>query len=278
VTRPFHSNAFLLFLSGLRSVACSVPRGGTDTGARVRPGAPLKPNILPMSFASSIAAPGDILWPAARPQETEFPSPGKAVSKPRAMQDDTSRKQDDELITRTQAGDPAAFDELIVKYSPRLYGLVYNMTSNHEDTNDLMQDIWAKAYRSISGFRGKSSFYTWIHSIGVNMTINFLKKRGRRFTLSLDDIDSKVEHDKEFMELTATSTPVREAHLSELQKRLNEAMQKLSNDHRAVVTMFDVQGMPHAEIARILGISEGTVRSRLFYAHRQLQNFLSEFH
>ena len=189
-----------------------------------------------------------------------------------------SRKQDDELIARTQAGEAAAFDELIVKYSPRLYGLVYNMTSNHEDTHDLMQDIWAKAYRSINGFRGRSSFYTWIHSIGVNMTINFLKKRGRRAHMSLDDVDANIQHDKEFLELTASSTPIREANLNELQKRLNEAMQRLSNDHRVVVTMFDIQGMPHAEIAKILGISEGTVRSRLFYAHRQLQNFLTEFH
>ena len=193
------------------------------------------------------------------------------------MQDAQSRQRDDELIARTQAGDASSFDELIVKYSPRLYGLVYNMTSNHEDTNDLMQDIWSKSFRSIKGFRGKSSFYTWIHSIGVNMTINFLKKRGRRVLLSLDDVDAGVQHDKEFIELTAGSTPVREADLGELQKRLNEAMQRLSNDHRAVVTMFDIQGMPHAEIAKILGISEGTVRSRLFYAHRQLQNFLSEF-
>jgi RNA polymerase sigma-70 factor (ECF subfamily) len=110
------------------------------------------------------------------------------------------------------------------------------------------------------------------------MTINFLKKRGRRYTLSLDDIDSGVQHDKEFIELTATSTPVREADLAELQTRLNHAMQKLSADHRAVVTMFDIQGMAHAEIAKIMGTSEGTVRSRLFYAHRQLQNFLTEFH
>ncbi len=200
------------------------------------------------------------------------------ATKARAMQDDPSRKQDDEWIARTQAGDPAAFDELIVKYSPRLYGLVYHMTSNHEDTHDLMQDIWSKAFRSITGFRGKSSFYTWIHSIGVNMTINFLKKRNRRRHLSLDDIDANVQNDKEFIELTASTTPVREADLGELQIRLNEAMQKLSHDHRAAVTMFDIQGMPHAEIAKILGISEGTVRSRLFYAHRQLQNFLSEFH
>ena len=194
------------------------------------------------------------------------------------MTEETPLSEDAEWVARAQAGDPAAFDALVVKYSPRLYGLVYHMTSNHEDTNDLLQEIFAKAYRSIPGFRGKSSFYTWVHSIAVNMTINFLKKRGKRNHLSLDDMDSGVQNDKEYIELTATSDPVREANLSELQMRLNEAMQKLSHDHRAVVTMFDIQGMPHAEIARILGISEGTVRSRLFYAHRQLQNYLAEFH
>ncbi|PZR71621.1 MAG: RNA polymerase subunit sigma-24 [Chthoniobacterales bacterium] len=185
--------------------------------------------------------------------------------------------EDQQLVARTQAGEAAAFDQLVVKYTPRLYGLVYNMTSNHEDTNDLLQDVFSKAYKSINGFRGKSSFYTWIHSIAVNMTLNFLKKRGRRFHLSLDDMDASVQNDKEFLELTATSSPVREADLAELQGRLNEAMMKLSDEHRAVVTMFHIQGMPHAEISKILRVSEGTVRSRLFYANRQLQNYLDEF-
>jgi RNA polymerase sigma-70 factor (ECF subfamily) len=185
--------------------------------------------------------------------------------------------EDQPLVARTQAGEAAAFDDLVVKYTPRLYGLIYNMTSNHEDTNDLLQDVFSKAYKSIRGFRGKSSFYTWIHSIAVNMTLNFLKKRGRRYNLSLDDMDASVQNDKEFLELTATSSPVREADLGELQKRLNEAMMKLSEEHRAVVTMFHIQGMPHAEISKILRVSEGTVRSRLFYANRQLQNYLEEF-
>ncbi len=188
--------------------------------------------------------------------------------------------EDQQLVARTQSGDAGAFDQLVVKYTPRLYGLVYlvyNMTSNHEDTNDLLQDIFSKAYKAIRGFRGKSSFYTWIHSIAVNMTLNFLKKRGRRFHLSLDDVDASIQNDKEFLELTATSSPVREADLSELQRRLNEAMMKLSDEHRAVVTMFHIQGMPHAEISKILRVSEGTVRSRLFYANRQLQNYLDEF-
>jgi RNA polymerase sigma factor (sigma-70 family) len=191
--------------------------------------------------------------------------------------EDPNLLDDEALVRRTQNGDTQAFDALWQKYSSRIYSLIYNMTSNHEDANDLLLEVFAKAYRSISGFRGKSSFYTWIHAIAVNMTINFVKKRGRRFQMSLDDLDSSVHNDKEFIELTASNTPTREVDLSELQQRLNEAMMKLSLEHRAVVTMFDIQGMPHAEIARILGVPEATVRSRLFYAHRQLQNYLEEF-
>src|SRR4026207_723323 len=220
-----------------------------------------------------------VTYPAVARRLSDLLSPGISTNdKPKRKVMDRSRTDEDqELVARTQAGDAGAFDQLVVRYSPRLYGLVYNMTSNHEDTNDLLQDIFSKAYKAIRGFRGKSSFYTWIHSIAVNMTLNFLKKRGRRFHLSLDDIDASIQNDKEFMEATATSSPVREADLSELQRRLNEAMMKLSDDHRAVVTMFHIQGMPHAEISKILRVSEGTVRSRLFYANRQLQNYLDEF-
>ena len=191
--------------------------------------------------------------------------------------EDPNLLDDEVLVRRTQSGDTQAFDGLWQKYSSRIYSLIYNMTSNHEDANDLLLEVFAKAYRSINGFRGRSSFYTWIHAIAVNMTINFVKKRGRRFQMSLDDLDSSVHNDKEFIELTASNTPTREVDLAELQQRLNEAMMKLSVEHRMVVTMFDIQGMPHAEIARILGVPEATVRSRLFYAHRQLQNYLEEF-
>jgi RNA polymerase sigma-70 factor (ECF subfamily) len=191
--------------------------------------------------------------------------------------DDAPEPPDQDLVTRTKEGDISAFDQLVVRYSPRLYGLIYNMTSNHEDTNDLLQDVFSKAFRSIQGFRQQSAFYTWIHSIAMNMTINFLKKRNRRRGISLNDVDANIENDPDFIEVTSSSDPRRETSLSELQKKLNESLQKLSHDHRAVVTMFDIQGMPHSEIAKILGISEGTVRSRLFYAHRQLQTYLEEF-
>lgn len=185
--------------------------------------------------------------------------------------------EDADLVARAQEGDTTAFDDLVRKHSGKLYGLVYNMTSNHEDTNDLLQDIFAKAYRSLKRFQGKSSFYTWIYSISVNMSLNFLKKRNRQRKVSLDDVDLNIQNDIDFIEQTSKSDPVREANIHELQVRLNGAMQQLSHDHRAVVTMFDIMGMPHNEIAKILQVSPGTVRSRLFYAHRQLQNYLEEF-
>lgn len=197
------------------------------------------------------------------------------------MKDHTNSSSDESdsvLVTRAQGGDTRAFDELIRRYTPRLYSLVYNMTSNREDTADLLQDIFAKAYRSLSRFMGRSSFYTWVYSISVNMTLNFLKKRGRHTKISLDDVDTGIQNDPDFIKLTTSTTgTLREVNIHELQKRLNEAMQKLSEDHRTVVTLYDIQGLQHSEISQILGVSEGTVRSRLFYAHRQLQSLLDDF-
>lgn len=199
----------------------------------------------------------------------------KAIEAVAPEKEDLSIDQD--LVAKTQQGDPDAFDDLIRKYHGRLYGLVYHMTSNNEDTNDLLQDIFSKAYRSINSFQGKSSFYTWIHRIAVNMTLNFLKKRKRRQHSSLDDIDEHLENDPDFMEAAKQGDPRVIINAHEFQKKLNDAMLKLSYDHRAVVTLFDIQGVPQAEIAKILKTTEGTVRSRIFYAHRQLQNHLQEF-
>lgn len=224
--------------------------------------------LAPPPIVSGIPTTESVDFPRGLEREISSMSDRKTMQKP---------DPDLDLVQRARTGDTRAFDELVEKYTPRLYGLVYHMTSNREDTNDILQDVFAKSYRALKRFRGKSSFYTWIYSIATNMTLNFLKKRNRRRTMSLDDVDLSIENDRDYIEATSKSDPVREANISELQERLNMAMQQLSVDHRAVVTMFDIQGMPHAEIARILGISEGTVRSRLFYAHRQLQSYLEDF-
>jgi RNA polymerase sigma-70 factor (ECF subfamily) len=183
---------------------------------------------------------------------------------------------DQDLVTRAREGDTRAFDALILKYGDKLYGLVYHMTSHKEDTHDLLQEIFARAYQSLKSFRGNSSFYTWIYQIAVNLTLNFLKKRKRRSGLSLNELEATAQQDPALIDSTHEANPERQTNLNELQIKLNEAMQKLSEPHRMVVTMFDIQGMSHGEIAKVLKTSEGTIRSRLHYAHLQLQSALQD--
>ncbi|MCD6050958.1 MAG: sigma-70 family polymerase sigma factor [Verrucomicrobia bacterium] len=185
--------------------------------------------------------------------------------------------EDRELVRKAQSGDMDAYDQLMRKYQERIYATVYHMTSNHEDANDLAQETFVKAYSALKNFKGDSSFFTWVYRIAVNKTINFLKTRKNRSFLSLNDLDQQVEHDQELVELVSEQTPRRAAGLSELQEKLNEAMQKLSEDHRMVVTLHDVQGLSHEEIGKIMDCNTGTVRSRLFYARQQLQANLSDY-
>ena len=181
------------------------------------------------------------------------------------------------LVKRARQGDLAAYDELVRRYQERIYATVYHMTANHEDANDLAQEAFIKAFQALKSFKGGSSFYTWVYRIAVNKTINFLKQRKNRAHLSLDDLDLNAEHDPDLVALVSEKTPRREINLTELQEKLNVAMQHLSEAHRLVVTLHDVQGLSHEEIAEIMDCNIGTVRSRLFYARQQLQAYLSDY-
>jgi len=186
---------------------------------------------------------------------------------------------DDErlLVKRVRQGDLSAYDELVRRYQERIYGTVYHMTANHEDASDLTQDAFIKGYQALKSFKGGSSFYTWIYRIAVNKTLNFLKQRKNKAQMSLNDLDLQVEHNPDLVSLISEKTPRREAGLTELQEKLNTAMQRLSEPHRLVVTLHDVQGLSHEQIAEIMDCNVGTVRSRLFYARQQLQGYLSDY-
>jgi len=182
-----------------------------------------------------------------------------------------------ELVKRARRGDLAAYDDLVRRYQERIYATVYHMTANHEDANDLAQEAFIKAFQALKSFKGGSSFYTWVYRIAVNKTINFLKQRKNKSQMSLDDLDFNAEHDPDLVALISDRTPRREVGLAELQEKLNIAMQKLSEPHRLVVTLHDVQGLSHEEVAKIMDCNIGTVRSRLFYARQQLQAYLSDY-
>jgi RNA polymerase sigma-70 factor (ECF subfamily) len=182
-----------------------------------------------------------------------------------------------DLVKRARRGDLDAYDELVRRYQQRIYATIYHMTANHEDANDLAQEAFIKAYAALKSFKGGSTFYTWVYRIAVNKTINFLKQRKSRTHMSLNDLDFNAEHDPDLMALISDKTPTRDVALNELQKKLNEALLRLSEPHRMVVVLHDVQGLSHEEVADIMDCNIGTVRSRLFYARQQLQGFLTNY-
>lgn len=175
------------------------------------------------------------------------------------------------LVAKVQAGDVAAFDVLVRKYRERVYSILYHLTSNREDAADLTQDAFIRAFQSIQRFQASSSFFTWLYRIAVNGTYTHLRRRRLRRFFSFDSMETETAPPDLAEAVQLPAGQQRGLVLRELQQRLNEAFQKLSLDHRTVVTLFEIEGLSHQEIADITGTSAGTVRSRLHYAKQQLQ-------
>jgi RNA polymerase sigma-70 factor (ECF subfamily) len=182
------------------------------------------------------------------------------------------------LVHDAKKGSLEAFDTLTIMFRERLYSVIYNMTLNHDDAADLTQDAFVKAFRSLSKFKEKSSFFTWIYRIGVNLTLTYLKKRKARKFFSFDYFMTEGLSSKETEKFSSKeSNSVRTTLLNELHEKLNEALLRLSDKHRTIVVLYEIDGLSHREIASIMKCTEGTVRSRLHYAKLQLQSFLSEY-
>ncbi len=196
-----------------------------------------------------------------------------------ALSEQGDERSESELVRATREGDLSAFDELVRRYRARLHATIYHMTANRSDADDLTQETFIKAYQSLASFKEYSSFFTWTYRIAVNKTINFLKKRNRRkfVPFDLNDIDPSGEDWSLVREFVFESTPRRDLKLKELQGKISEAMMKLSETHRLVVIMHDIQGMSHEEIGAVTHCKTGTVRSRLHYARQQLQAYLSKY-
>jgi RNA polymerase sigma factor (sigma-70 family) len=181
------------------------------------------------------------------------------------------------VVKQVQAGDVAAFDRLILKYRERVFGVVYNLTANREDASDLTQDAFIKAFQSINRFQGHCSFFTWLYKIAINTTLSHLRKYKARSFFSLEKLTEDGTNTQVLDQLTDKNGADRDTYLHELKEKLNEALQKLSIPHRTVITLFEIDGLSHSEIAEVMGCSEGTVRSRLHYAKQFLQGELGKY-
>lgn len=204
----------------------------------------------------------------------------EALSAPSATVEALSQLEDILLVRQAQGGSAAAYDELVRRYQRQIYGVIYHMTAHHEDADDLAQEVFVKAWQALKSFKGDSSFFTWLYRIAINRTLNHLKQRNyrnSRHAMSLNDLDVEAERHPDLVALVSDKTPRRDLALEELKEKLNAAMQRLSENHRTVVSLHDIQGLPHDEIAIILGCNVATVRTRLFYARQQLQGILSDY-
>ncbi|MBR5894513.1 MAG: sigma-70 family RNA polymerase sigma factor [Akkermansia sp.] len=194
--------------------------------------------------------------------------------KPAKLQD----LSDESLIKLTLEGTTRAYDELVRRHSRRLHVMIMQMVNSEADAYDIAQEAFLKAYHSLRYFNGNSAFYTWLYTIAANQARNFIRKRKRLNTYSIDnDINGDPkEKNLELSDPALAADPARGANVNDLKIRLEKAMEQLSPSHREVVTLCDIMGMSYTEMAQVLKVSEGTLRSRLHYAHRHLQSLLQD--
>ena len=179
------------------------------------------------------------------------------------------------LVAQAQAGDSAAFAELVNRYQRKIYRLAKHITQNDEDAEDVLQDAFLKAYEHLKGFHGQSKFYTWIVRIAVNESFMKLRKRkGDRF-VSLDEpIDTGEEEVKREIAVWE-GNPEQQYSQEELHRILNEAVETLKPDFRTVFTLRDIEELSTEETAETLGISIPAVKSRLLRARLELREKLT---
>jgi RNA polymerase sigma-70 factor (ECF subfamily) len=182
-----------------------------------------------------------------------------------------------DLVKRCQAGHTEAFDELVARYRTRVFSMIYNMVHSEQDAWDLAQDSFVKAWKSIKRFRGRSSFYTWLYRIVMNVTIDWVRKKQVKAAAEFDDATQLKEIDPASRTVPKSDAlPYETMERSEIRERIDQAVAQLTPEHRAVILMKEIEEMQYHEIAEALGCSIGTVMSRLFYARKKLQNLLRD--
>ena len=180
---------------------------------------------------------------------------------------------DDQLALEAKMGSGEAFSELARRYRERIYHTIFRFTRNAGDADDLAQETFLMAFKSLPSFGRKSSFYTWIYRIAVNLTLNFLKKRKREQGRE-DYLDGQA-----YAQASPSQRPSPES-LSEgreLGEKMDEAIQSLPRAYQTAFILVSSQGMTHAEAARVLGCSENTVSWRMHRARKMLQARLRPF-
>lgn len=185
-----------------------------------------------------------------------------------------SKAEDLELVKKCRLGDLDAFDQLVTKYRAKVYGMVFNMVKNEHDAWDMAQEGFIKVWKSIDQFKGEAAFSTWMYRVIRNSALDWLRGRSARRTDSLEAKEGMPLEMDPLYHISSEEGPMEALERAELRATIMAAMNELSEGHRLVIELKEMEGYSYQEIAEKLKISLGTVMSRLYYARRHLQRAL----
>jgi len=183
-----------------------------------------------------------------------------------AYRENMTERTDEELIARCKNGDRHAFDTLVTRYQERIYWIIKRMVRNHDDAIDLTQDVFVKAYQKITSFREDSGVYTWLYRIGINMSLNHLRKRKLRQLLSFDDLSMEVPSDDQ--------TPSQIHEKEEMRRLISNAIERLPEKQKIVFLLRYYEELPYEDISTILGTSVGGLKANYFHAAKKIEAFV----
>jgi len=180
------------------------------------------------------------------------------------------------LVALLKQGHEGAFEELMQRYRQKVYLIAYGITLDPEESRDIVQEVFLKAFQNISRFEGRARLVTWLHRITVNQSLNWQRRWKRRLRWHHRPIES--EEDGESIQLGTDEYQAEILHQRrEIDQAYHKALKQLPDDARTIYVLKETEGLSYAEIARILNIKKGTVSSRLFYARQRLQKALKSY-
>ena len=186
---------------------------------------------------------------------------------------DIENASDDELVCASQRGRADCYEELVFRHRDKIYARAFSMLRNEEEALDMSQEAWIKGWQRLKQFKRDASFTTWMTRIVINLCLDFLRKRQRQATDSLERIEEEGGGIDRRMPVE-TFNPTENMEREELREEIDKAMEKLSYEHRTVLILHEFERLEYKEIAKAMHCSIGTVMSRLFYARRRLANLL----
>jgi RNA polymerase sigma-70 factor (ECF subfamily) len=178
-----------------------------------------------------------------------------------------------DLRDRASQGRHAAFEELVCRYQDRLFNTVYRLLGNAEDARDVVQEAFLNAFQSLDSFKGDSQFYTWLYRIAFNAAVSL--KRKQHVALSMHGT-GEDRGEIEPQDPSDYSQPDHALQRAEEERRVQQALVRLSSEHQAVLIMKDMDGQKYETMAKALGVPIGTIRSRLHRARLELRELLQQ--